>query len=269
MRVMIGTPCALGMVHQQYLTSFLQTYNGVTVHKQQMAQQLVAQFPGGYDPKDPQKVQALGQALAQNTIELGIYTLGGESLLGRGRNHIAAAALYNGWDKLFFIDSDTGWSYEDFFAIAANPAPIVAGVVPLKTYPNSPHGFQTTLNYLPFNEDEIHFKDGLRTLESTIAMANAHGSNLVKVPFTGTAFLCIAREVFMKMAETAQEYLYPDPYTGQSLVHWSFFDGGPIADTYNSEDWSFCHKARELGYDVVIDTNVRLRHVGNHEFRAG
>ena len=269
MRILVGTPCAMGVVHSQYLTSFLATFNGVTQHKQQVANQLVQQYPGGFNQNDKNHVAGLNQALHQHTLDVGLYTLAGESLLGRGRNHIAAQCLIGGWDKLIFIDSDGGWSYEDFKAIVNSPHPIIGGVVPLKAYVNSPHGFQTSLNYLPFLEDEVHFQNGIRDLAGTEKMVKAHGSHIVRVAFTGTAFLSISREVLMKMAETAQEYLYPDPHTGQSAVHWSFFDGGPINDTYNSEDWSFCHKARELGYDIHIDTNVRLSHTGNHTFRAG
>lgn len=269
MRIMVGTPCALGMVTTQYLTSFLATFNGVTQYKGQVYQQLIQQFPGGFNQQDQNHIKALNQALHQHTMDVGLYTLAGESLLGRGRNHIAAQMLIGGWDKLFFVDADTGWSFEDFKAIAMSPHPIIGGVVPLKTYVNQPHGFQTSLNYLPFEEDEVHFQNGIRDLASTDRMTKAHGSPIVKVAFTGTAFLCISREVFMKMAETAEEYLYPDPHTGQSTVHWSFFDASPIADTYLSEDWQFCHKARELGYDIHINTDVRLTHTGNHSFKAG
>ncbi len=205
----------------------------------------------------------------QHTFDIGIYTLGGESLLGRGRNHIAQHALTNGWDKLLFIDSDEGFSWTDFHALVSSPHPIIAGLVPLKAYPNQPHNFQTSLNFLPFLEDEKYFDRSLRTLDSTLKMAAGHGSNLIKVAFTGTGFLCIDSSVLAKLAETEETYMYPNPNTGQCEVHWNFFGSGPIEDQYQSEDWSLCHKAREAGFDIIVDTNVRATHSGNHTFRAG
>lgn len=268
MRVMVGTPCTLGMVTTQYLLSFLTMHNSAMMHKQEMYQQLAAQFPGGLDQKNPQHVQAMTQAMHEHTVDIALYSMSGESLLARGRNHIIAQALYEGFDKLIFIDSDQGWTWDNFKAIVFSPHPFIAGCVPLKSYPRG--NFQTSLNYLPYQEDEVHFgPDGVRDLESTRKMAQAHGSPIVKVAFTGTGFLCMSREVMMRLAEGAEEYLYPNPYTKQSMVHWSIFDGGPISDTYLSEDWAVCEKVRRLGYDVYINTDVLLTHTGPHTFLAG
>jgi len=266
MRVLVATPCALGMVHNQYLLSFIETYNWAMKHRQEIAQQLITQAQGR---NDPEVVQAIQNTMHRHTYEIGLYTMAGESLLPRARNHCAQVCLTQGWDKLFFIDADTHWTAQDFKAVLEANLPLIGGVVPLKTYVDFPRSFKTSLNYLPFLEDEKYFDRSLRTLESTVKMAQGHANAIVKVAFTGTAFLCIDRSVLLKMAETASEYLYPSPTTGQVETHWSFFDGGPLENIYLSEDWSFVHKARELGFDCHINTNVRLGHVGNHHFVAG
>ncbi len=268
MRILVGTPCSGGQLYTQYFLSFLETYRICAEHKTEIYKRIIASIPN-FDEANPEHAQAVQQNMWRNTFEIGIYTLGGESLLGRGRNHIAQVALTQGWDKLFFIDADGGWTWNDFHSIVTAPHPIAAGVVPLKTYPQFPNSFQTSLNFLPFLEDEKYFDRALRTLESTVKMAEGHKSNLVKVAFTGTAFLCIDTSVLAKMAETEKEYLYPNPATGQCETHWDFFGGGPVEEQYQSEDWQFCHKARELDYDIVIDTNVRLSHTGTHTFQAG
>ncbi len=267
-RIMIGTPCALGMVHNQYMLSLMETQNWAVQHKNEIARQVVAQIPG-FNQSNPAHAQALQQTLQQHSFDLGVYTMSGESLLPRARNHIAQSMLTGGWDKLIFIDSDTHWTWQQFKTIVESPHPILGGVVPLKTYVDFPRSFRTSLNYLPFLSDEQYFEGSLRDLPGTIRMAQGHGSPIVKVPFTGTAFLCIHRSVFMKLAETSSEYIYPNPSTGQPETHWSIFDGGPLEGIYYSEDWQFCHKAREAGFDVNIHTDVRLGHVGNHHFVAG
>src|SRR3990167_2439678 len=154
MRIMIGTPCGGGVVSTQYMLSFLTSHDAMNQHKHEIYRQLIQQFPGGFQEGNQQHINAMTQAMNQHTMDIGIYTLTGESLLARGRNHIAAQMLYGGWDKLFFIDADTGWTWEDFKQIAMSPHPIIGGVVPLKMYPHAPRTFETSLNYLPFMEDE-------------------------------------------------------------------------------------------------------------------
>ncbi len=247
MKILIGTPAGGGQVTVQYLLSFLETMN----HSSR---------------ENGAKMQAAREhnlpVTNKDFLEIGLYTLSNESLLARGRNHIAQVALTGGWDKLFFIDADAGWSWQQFKSIATSSDPITAGICPLKTYPIS-------LNYLPFKADEQYFVDAQRSLEGTKKMAEGHKSPVVSVAFVGTAFLCIDISVLRKMAEHENHYQYPNPYTGFNETHWTFFNEGPISDTYFSEDWAFCHKARELGYEIKINTEVIINHTGSHTFRAG
>ena len=260
MKVLVGTPCGGGMVTTQFMLSFLDSFNAVIKHKDALINQVVAGTPG-FDPNNPQHQHGLQQTILQHGYHLNLYTLTGESLIQRGRNHIANVCLTDGYDKLLFIDADAGWSWPQMKAILDSPHPIVAGLCPLKIYPIS-------LNYLPFAEDEEFFTDGIRSVEGTRKMAEKHGSNLVKVPFVGTAFMCIRRDVLMKLAETTDHYFYPNPRTGAPQSHWDFFNVTSVNSTFLSEDWAFCHRARQAGYDVHVDTNVIITHTGAHTFRA-
>lgn len=254
-----------GQVYGQYLISSLETYNAVTVHKQEVYRQAAAQIPN-FDQTNPEHQRTMQMTMHKYSYDVGIYTLGGESLLSRGRNHIAQVALTQSWDKLMFIDADAGWTWPQLKKILDSPHPITAGICPLKTY--VPPNYDLSLNYLPFSEDEIYFDNALRTPDSTRKMAKAKGSDVFPVAFVGTAFLCINREVLQKLAETAPEYIYPNPHSGQPEVHWAFFDGGPIDDAYFSEDWAFCEAARKIGYDINIDSSVVITHTGNHTFQV-
>ncbi len=227
MNVLIGTPCAGGQVSVQYLMSF---------------------------------VSMLGDCIKAG-IKPMLYTLSQESLLPRGRNHLAQVAMKQKCDKLFFIDADTGWQPNDFIQICKSPFPICAGLVPLKVYP-------TVYNYVPYKDDDKYFKNNLRTPEATLKMRNAVGMAEIPVAFTGTAFLCIDSQVLYKLSETEKTYQYPDPFTGEVSTHWDFFGGGPMFDTYYSEDWAFCEKARKVGYDIRVNFDVVCNHVGNHLYRG-
>ncbi len=35
---------------------------------------------------------------------------------------------------------------------------------------------------------------------------------------------------------------------------------------YLAEDWAFCERARQCGYQIVADTTVRLWHIGSYAF---
>ena len=205
-------------------------------------------------------VAMLGECI-QHGIKPLLYTLSQESLLPRARNHLAQRAMAQKCDKLFFIDADTGWDPGSFIAICKSPFPICAGLVPLKVYP-------TVYNYVPYKEDDKYFKNNLRTPEGTLKMRTAHGMSEIPVAFTGTAFLCIDSQVLHKLSETEKPYQYPDPFTGEVTTHWDFFGGGPMFDTYYSEDWAFCEKARRAGYDIRVNFDVRCNHVGQHLFRG-
>lgn len=268
MRILVGTPCGGGQVTVQYLLSLLDAHNQSAQHKQFIAQEIIRQSPG-FDNKNPQHMQGLQVTLANHTYDIGIYTMSGESLLARGRNHMAATALRQGWNKLLFIDADEGFTFEDFKNICSSPHPITAGVVPLKTFIDQPRSFRTSLNYLPFADDEKYYDRAIRDLAGMERHVAGSGSHLLKVAFTGTGFMCIDSKVLMHMTETSPHYLYPDPSNGQVQSHWGFFDGGPINAAYYSEDWAMCQKARDLGYDIVVDTRVKITHTGNHTFRAG
>ena len=288
MRILIPAICQQGQVYAHFWLSTVDclkqsmAYNSEVYRKldQEMASKIIQQIPG-FDVAKPehQKLLADSRNLPQNTreferayraesIELNFYSIGGESLLGRARNHVAQIALTEGFDKVLFIDCDEGFTWNDVVTLVKAPYPIAGGVVPLKAF-FQPGSFETSLNFLPFNEDEMFFDDSIRTLKSTLRMARAKKSKWLKVAFTGTGFLCIDTSVFAKLAETSAEYLYPNPRTGMPELHWSFFDGGPINNSYLSEDWSLCERARAAGYDIMINADVRAVHVGPHVFVAG
>lgn len=246
MRVLIATPANGGQVTVQYLTSFIDTYIHCISHNQEY-QRICQQ---NNQPIDPRQL-----------IQIAIYTLASESLLPRGRNHCAQVALMNGWDKVFFIDADAGWTPNDFFKIVGSPHPIIGGACPLKTFPIS-------LNFLPFKDDEKHFENAIRSVQSMEMFRDAYQKTEIPVAFLGTAFFCIQTKVLQHLSQFTKSYKYPNPSTGQPETHWDFFNCTPIGKQYMSEDWGFCHLARQQGYDITLNTEVLITHTGNHTYRG-
>lgn len=270
MRVLIATPCNQGQAGMYFMASFNATDRAFEVPRQflqrdfQQLQRALAN-PHEFTPAQLDTAKnTFNQMAAVQPCEVGLYTLGNESLLARGRNHCAQRAMVEGWDKLFFIDADEGWTPQQFHKIITSPFPITGGLVPLKTFP-------IVLNHLPFKKDMIFCEpyDGLKTPESLWATSDHYKSNYVKVAMIGTGFMCIdVKKVLVKLAETTPQYQYPHPATGYNETHWAFFDGGPIGDEYYSEDWNFCERARRAGFDIVVDSDVIVTHTGQWTFTA-
>lgn len=264
--MLIATPAAGGMLTTQYFTSMLATQEKAREHKQAVAQKFLRDNPPG--PNVPAEVHAqmlqpiFDQHMREHTIDLGIHTMAGESLLPRGRNHLAQQALTGQWDKLFFIDADAGWTPEDFWRVVSSNKMIVAGTCPLKIFPIS-------LNFLPFKDDEHYFREAIRSPESLANLRAGHGADEIKIPFIGTAFMCINTEVLKRLAEVTPQYQYPNPMTANLETHWDFFNCSPVNETYMSEDWGFCDLARRNGFDVYMNSAVCINHTGNWTFKTG
>ena len=81
--------------------------------------------------------------------------------------------------------------------------------------------------------------------------------------------MCIdVKKVLNKMAPHAQHYQYPNPQTGFNETHYHLFNEAPKDDSFMSEDWGMVSLARELGIDMIIDTEVTIKHRGEHLFCA-
>ncbi len=232
-RVLIATPAQGAMITLQYFLSFIATHEGCRTKRQ-----------------------------GKRPIELGLYTLGNESLISRGRDHCCAIAMYQKWNKIFFIDADQGWTFEQFEKIVDSDKEIIGGVTPLKTLP-------IALNFLPKESDETFFKDRMRSYESLLAMREGHGQAEINVGYVGTGFLCIdVARVLMPLSEHAEAFRYPNPQTGQLKTHWQFFRTQPINKRCMSEDWGFLNFARKHGIEPWINADVCVSHTGSFTFDA-
>lgn len=165
----------------------------------------------------------------------------GDSLICRARNNIVHDFLMNPVlgqpEYLFFIDSDIGFDADDFFRILNHR---VCGVV-CGQYFLKQKTVQLVANPLKGEEPDEN--------------------GLVKVQDAGTGFMCIHRDVFQKMKETLEATHYYRCDANRDM-RFSFFNAGVVNGRYLSEDYLFCHRARALGFPVLLDTKVTVRHAG-------
>ncbi len=245
MRVALCTPSLDGKVQDEYALSLVQTY----------------------------------ALCAREGIELMPCGARGITVVHDARNHLVARALHAGADKVFFIDADMSWRAADFVRLVKSGEPLIAGVYQQRSrFFHAPLSFAAKFADMP----PVLGDDGLIRMEGM-----------------GTGFMCIDREVFDKVASEGFAPLYMpkmealrkgDKLNAMFLHYRHYFSFNwimlPVADIKGDylemlreieypfeehdgegyvrlqcgEDFTFCNKARELGYKVVADPDCQLVH---------
>ncbi len=177
--------------------------------------------------------------------------------VARSRNNLAAAFLESDADILFFLDNDIIIEPRHFdrlmapFTAEATPITLeqtMAGVpavsrrgIVCALYPKKQPVLDWVVNYLP---GEVVDAEGY-----------------LRVKHAGTGAMAISREMLADFIAKNPKIEYrgdPSP----DAVRWDLFPMHAENGRYDSEDWKFCNRAREAGWDVWVDTQSQLRHVG-------
>ena len=184
----------------------------------------------------------------QHGIDIQICNISGCSVVSRVRNLIASDFLSSDCTDLMFIDSDINFDAEDIFRLMAwNIDPkkgIVAGI------PVARKKGKVYISTLDTDDDEHIFMDKM---------------GLVRAKRVATAFMMIRRDVFTQLKDAHPEWVYHDEKkVGDEMI--AFFDFALKDGNYIGEDFLFCDRARELGFEVWIDPTIKLGHMGVEEF---
>jgi hypothetical protein len=170
----------------------------------------------------------------------------GYSAVDAARNQMASDALRDGYEELMWIDSDIGFDPADVDRLRAHGLPLVAGVYPQK-------GPQVLACHV---------------VPGTGRMVFGTEGGLVPLRYAGTGFLLTHRRVY---ADIQHELGLPtcNERFGSPLV--PYFLPMVVPDGaghwYLAEDYAFCERARQAGYDIVADTTIRLAHFGDYGYR--
>ena len=172
-------------------------------------------------------------------------TMANESLVTRARNNLMAKMRANqAATHYMFIDSDIRFDAEDIFKMIATNKDIIAGLYPKKAYP-------IALNLNLNQETKIQ-------------------GPLFTVDTVATGFLMYKRQVYEDLIAAHPNTKYVDDVGlgKQYEPHmYAIFDCViDEAGHYLSEDWTFCRRAKALGYEIWADSRIKLSHTGTHEF---
>jgi len=168
--------------------------------------------------------------------------------IDRTRSELATAALDDGFDELIWIDSDIAFEADDLQKLRGHDLALAGGIYPKK----GPKAFAA------------YFEPGTEVLQL--------GTNGGPCPvrYLGLGFLCTQRRVY---ADVQQRFALPRcearfgapavPYFLPMVIEDSAPPGGYW---YLGEDYAFCERARQAGHPLIVDTTIRLGHVGGYQY---
>lgn len=161
------------------------------------------------------------------------------------RNQMASDALAAGCEETVWIDADTGFHPDTIEQLRSHDLPIICGIYPKK------------------NKREL----AIHAFPGATEIVFGKGGGLIEVLYGPTGFLRVRREVY----ETLRRRLaLPDCLadTGRTLVPYfaPLIRADGDAQWYLADDFAFCERARQCGYQIMADTTIRLWHIGSRQF---
>jgi len=166
----------------------------------------------------------------------------------RTRSELATAALRDGFDELIWIDSDIAFEPADVDKLRSHDLPIVAGMYAKK----GPQAFAA------------YFEPGTETLQ-----LGASGGPC-RARYIGMGFVYTQRRVYDDVQRVCSLPLCDArseppavPYFLPMVIE---DDAQPGGYWYLGEDYAFCERARQAGYELIVDTSIRLGHIGSYQY---
>lgn len=180
---------------------------------------------------------------ARDGIDCNLLTVEGEAAITRGRSNLAATFLGTDYQTMAFLDADILIEPEDFLKLLRLDRPVRGAAVCLKTKDHS-----ESLNVYSF---------GKRVKRDKMP------AEPFAVDYIGAAVMLIEREVIEKLSEI-ESLKYVDPINGPGT---HIFAEQIVDKALLSEDFSFCHRAREYGFSVWCDPSIKVSHFGPSSWR--
>ena len=245
-KIVIGTPCFGGMLHNGYFQSMLE----------------------------------LAVNFTKLNIPFEMMTIGNESLIQRARNGIVARFMAdNSATHLMFIDADITFSWFNIVKLLISGKELCGGCYPKKCFnwDKIKHQIQKnpalsddelmakSLDYV-FNP--IYHKEG----ENVVIKLN---NGMAQVKDIGTGFMLINKSVIHKMMKKYPETKFRNNVAGygQNNVDdyfYALFDCciDPVSRVYLSEDYLFCKRWIDIGGELWLDLSTNLNHTGIIDYKG-
>jgi hypothetical protein len=157
---------------------------------------------------------------------------------------MATQVLEQGYEAIMWIDSDMLFFPSDVDSLRTSGHALIGGIYAFKG-----------VRRLAF-----------RPLPGVEEVVFGEAGRVVEVQYAPTGFLYSHRSLYddirveLDLPMCGEEGERVVPYFLSLVVP----DGSTMA--YLSEDYSFCHRARQVGHRVMADTRIRLGHIGAYVY---
>jgi hypothetical protein len=171
-------------------------------------------------------------------LDFDLCLIPGVHFADTARDLAVARFLESKADHLFFIDADLGWPDDAVARLIAHDKDVVGGAYPIK--------HDERLYPVICGEDK---QDGL------ISATGLPGG-----------FLCIKRRVLETIASSVPHY---HKAMGARVMDVpAVFAREFIGSQMIGEDFMFCRRAREAGFELWLDPDISFSHVGTKAWRG-
>jgi hypothetical protein len=164
--------------------------------------------------------------------------------IDRTRCEMASRVLAEGFDELMWIDSDIAFEDGAVDRLRAHDLPIVGAAYAKK-------GIQDF---------------ALKQHPTTTKFVVGEGGGLYDIAYIGFGFLLVRRPV---LDDVQRHYSLPE-CNFDALTCVPYFLPMVVSTNegfrYLSEDFAFCERARGAGHKIMVDTTIRLGHVGKYTY---
>lgn len=176
----------------------------------------------------------------------------GESLICRARNNSLIDFMESDCDFLFTIDDDIELPLNTIVKLVENDKDICAGFYRLKRDDKA----HTAVRILKETKDAIPvfsdiFKKGL----------------VIPAQYVSTGCMLVKRSVIDAMVKHYPELHYTQNMTFKPAC--ALYQPYIHDDEYLSEDWAFCQRARDAGFEIWADGSIRCAHWGLIKYDFG
>jgi hypothetical protein len=175
----------------------------------------------------------------KNNLDIRCVFLANESILPMARNELFALAYKENYDSMVFIDDDESWSEHALIEIIKSTKDVIC--VPVVNKGDKDITFNVWLSK-DLNKDE---SDGY-----------------LKINKCGTGFLKLSRKIIEDLWHSNTELVFRNKKL-KNICEYTYINGDFVG-----EDITLTNKIKELGYDIWLNPNHTVSHIGNKMYRG-
>jgi hypothetical protein len=175
----------------------------------------------------------------KHDLDIRCVFLANESILPMARNELFALAYKENYDSMVFIDDDEYWDEKILIDIIESEKDVIS--VPVVNKGDKEITFNVWLKK-DFEEDET--------------------DSYIKIDKCGTGFLKLSRKAIVDLWDSNTELVFRNKKI-KNICEYTYKNGDFVG-----EDITLSYKLKNLGYDIWLNPNHTVSHIGNKMYKG-